>query len=57
MWLITNSFRNHLITRITINIGLGVTLNKTSATSTPVSTALSTVIYLFWIFCKYFGNF
>ena len=55
----TNSFRNHLITRITISIGLDKTSNITRAISTPVSTILSKLKYFLiprWVLCEDFDN-
>ena len=55
----TNSFKNHLTTRITIKIGLDNTSKTTNATSTPVSTILSKLKYFLiprWVFCEDFDN-
>ena len=55
----TNSFKNHLTTRITIRIGLDKTSNTTRDTSTPVSTILSKLKYFLipcWVFCEDFDN-
>ena len=55
----TNSFKNHLTTRITIRMGLDKTSNTTRDTSTPVSTMLSKLKYFLiprWVFCEDFDN-
>ena len=55
----TNSFKNHLTTRITIRMGLDKTSNTTRDTSTPISTMLSKLKYFLiprWVFCEDFDN-